>query len=171
MAKRTSSDRRAHRGFGELVPALLHVRGMQNRWRWVVLGVVILLALAEYGGLSSAIAARMTSLASQPAVSTAFAHPESGQTDALTALIAFSILGPMAAGAAVVALLLLSKAFEAIVVSVHLPGWLSTPVVGAATIAAIYATSQSWMPMSLYGLGLFARAYFVYVDGPVPIIR
>ena len=144
---------------------------MRSRWRWVVVGVIGLVALAEYAGLSSVVGARITSLASQPDVATAFQHPESGRTDALTALIAFAVLGPIAAFLAVLALVLLAKAFEALVVSVRLPGWLSTPVVGAATVAAMYATSQSWVPLSLYGLGLIARAYLVYAYGTAPVIR
>jgi len=66
-----------------LVPRLLPAVDMRNRWRWLLLGVIVLLAIAEYGGLSSAIGARMTSLANQPEVSAAFQHPESGRTDAL----------------------------------------------------------------------------------------
>lgn len=159
------------RAAADLVPRLLPAVGMRNRWRWLLLGVIVLLAIAEYGGLSSAIGARMTSLANQPEVSTAFQHPESGRTDALTALVAFAVLGPIGAFLAVITLVLVSKAFEAFMVSVHLPGWLSTPVVGMATIAAMYLTSQAWIPVSLHGLGLIARAYLVYAYGAVPIIR
>jgi hypothetical protein len=43
--------------------------------------------------------------------------------------------------------------------------------VGAGTIVAMYVTSTTWLPMSLYGLGIVARAYLVYAHGTVPIIR
>lgn len=144
---------------------------MRSCWRWILVGVVVLVVLGEYAGVSSMIGARLTSLASQPGVSTAFEHPESGRTDALTALIAFAVLTPIAAFLAVIALLILTKGFETLVVSVHLPGWLSTPVVGITAIATMYATSQAWVPASLYGLGLVARAYLVYAYGEVPVIR
>jgi len=52
-----------------------------------------------------------------------------------------------------VALLLLAKLSEPIMESVHLPTWLSTPAVGVVSILTIYATSQSWLPTSLYALG------------------
>ena len=144
---------------------------MRNKWRWLVLGIIVLLAIAEYGGLSTALGTRLTSLANQPDVSTAFDDPESGRTDALTALIAFAVLAPIGALAGILALVLVTKLFESIIVSVHLPAWLSTPAVGIGTIAAIYATSQAWIPVSLHGLGLIARAYLVYAYGDVPVIR
>jgi hypothetical protein len=144
---------------------------MQNRWRWLLIGVLVLGVLAEYLGLSAKLGARIVSLASQPSVSTTFQDPESGRTDALTTLIAFAILAPMAAGVAVVGLILVSKAFEAVVVSCRLPGWVSAPVVGTVTIVAIYVTTHSWMPASLHALGLVARAYLVYAYGTAPVIR
>jgi hypothetical protein len=144
---------------------------MHNRWKWVLVALIALGVVAQLLGVGTALGARITSLASQPAVSTAFQDPETGRTDALTALIAFSLLTPIAAGAAVLALVLLAKAFESLVVSVRLPGWLSAPVVGAATIVAMYVTSPTWIPVSLYGLGIVARAYLVYAHGSVPIIR
>jgi hypothetical protein len=144
---------------------------MRDRWKWAFLGVVVLVALAHYGGLTAILEARITALADQPGVSTAFQHPESGRTDALTALIAFAVLTPIAAFLAIIALVLLTKAFEALVVSARLPGWLSTPLVGIAAIVTMYATSQAWVPPSLHGLGLIARAYLVYAYGTVPVIR
>lgn len=144
---------------------------MQNRWRWVVVALIAVAVAAQFLGVDSMMGARVTSLANQPGVSTAFQDPETGRTDALTALIAFALLTPIAAAAAALALVLLAKAFESVVVSVRLPGWLSAPVVGAATVAAMYVTSATWIPVSLYGLGIVARAYLVYAHGSVPIIR
>lgn len=144
---------------------------MRNRWVWVFLVILVLGVLAEYGGLSSRIGARITSLASQPSVSAAFQDPESGRTDALTTLVAFAILTPIGAGVLLVALVLLAKAFEAVVVSCRLPGWLSAPVVGMGAIVTMYVTSQMWVPSSLHALGLVARAYLIYAHGTVPVIR
>jgi hypothetical protein len=150
---------------------LLDTADMKFQWRWVVLGVIALGVLAQYLGVGAALGAKATVLANQPGVATVFQDPETGRTDALTALIAFAILTPLAAGAALLALLLVTKAFETLVVSIRLPGWLSAPVVGAGTIVAMYVTSTTWLPMSLYGLGIVARAYLVYAHGTVPIIR
>jgi hypothetical protein len=144
---------------------------MRNRWLWVVLATVAVVLVAQYSGVSERAGAQITALARQPDVASAFQHPETGRTDALTALIAFSVLTPIAVGAVLMALVLVAKGFEAVVVSVRLPGWLSTPVVGVATVVTMYVTSQVWIPASLYGLGLVARAYLVYAHGSVPIIR
>ena len=144
---------------------------MHNRWVWVLVGVVALGALAEYAGLGAYISARITSLASQPSVSAAFLDPESGRTDALTTLIAVAVLSPIALGLVVVALVLVSKAFEAVVVSCRLPGWLSAPVVGMVTMVTVYVTTHAWLPLSVHALGLVARAYLVYAYGTVPVIR
>ena len=144
---------------------------MRNRWVWILLAVLVLGVLAEYSGLSSRIGTRITSLANQPSVSGSFQDPESGRTDALTTLIAFAILAPMGVGMVLVALVLLAKGFEAVVVSCHLPGWLSAPVVGMGTVVTMYVTSQTWVPSSLHALGLVARAYLIYANGTVPVIR
>lgn len=144
---------------------------MRNPWVWILLALVALGALAQYLGVSAALSAKITVLASQPSVSTSFQDPESGRTDALTTLIAFAILTPIAAAALLLGLVLLAKALEAVVVSCHLPGWLSTPAVGLGTIAAVYATTEMWMPSSLHALGLVARAYLIYTNGNVPVIR
>ena len=45
------------------------------------------------------------------------------------------------------------------------PGWCSAPLVGMTLLVGLYASSQLWLPPSLYGLGLIARAYFVYSYG------
>jgi len=65
----------------------------------------------------------------------------------------------------VIALVLLVNALAALLVSLRLPAWLSAPVVAVTSIYAMYATSPSWLPMSLYALGIVARAYLVYSYG------
>lgn len=144
---------------------------MRNRWRWVIAAIVVLGGVAQYLGVSAAMGRGITSLASQPGVSTAFQNPDSGRTDALTTLIAFAILTPIAAGLVAVALVLLVKALEAVVVSCRLPAWVSAPTVGVAAVAAVYASMPSWAPASLHALGLVARAYLIYAYGDVPVIR
>ena len=123
---------------------------------------ILLLGALLTAYLSFGMEARITSLASQSRVATALQHPESGRSDALTTLIAGSVLTPIAVVFIIVAAILLVKAFETLLVSVHLPGWLSAPVVTIITMTAMYETSESWLPTSLYAVGLFARAYLVF---------
>ena len=110
-------------------------------------------------------------LANQPGVTTAFQHPESGRSDALTTLISFSLLTPIALCLLLVVLVLLVKALEAVFVPLRLPMWLPTPVVAAGLIFGMYTTSPAWLPTSLYALGIVARAYLVYSYGHVPLLH
>ena len=148
---------------------MLPPRGMRitkSRLLFVILLPGLLLAwyVGDILGLEGWIAW----LANQPGVTTAFQHPESGKSDALTTLISFSLLTPIALCVLLLLLVLLVKALEAVFVSVRLPMWLSTPVVAAAVIFGMYTTSPSWLPMSLYALGIVARAYLVYSYGQAP---
>jgi hypothetical protein len=136
-----------------------------SRSRLLFLIVVPGLVLAWYVSDLFGVEGRIAWLANQPGVTTAFQHPESGKSDALIALISFSLLTPIALGLLVIALVLLVNALEALLVSLRLPSWLSAPVVAATSIYAMYATSPSWLPMSLYALGIVARAYLVYSSG------
>jgi hypothetical protein len=134
-----------------------------------LLGILVALAaVAAYFSASSfGLRERIASLANQPNVAGAFQHPETARSDALTTLIAGSVLTPIAAFFAVVVAVLLVKAFETVLVSVHLPGWLSAPVVTLITMTAMYETSEAWVPTSLYAVGIFARAYLVFLaSGP-----
>jgi len=102
-------------------------------------------------------------------VKTAFVDPDTGTSDALMALISFSLLAPLAVFVAIMVILFVVKFVETILVSAHAPGWPSTPLVGIALVATLYTTSPTWIPTSLYTLGLVARAYFVYrYGGAVP---
>ena len=76
-------------------------------------------------------------LANQPGVKTAFQNPETGRSDALTTLISFSLLTPIALCFLLVILVLLVKALETVFVPLRLPMWLSTPVVAAGLIFEI----------------------------------
>lgn len=113
----------------------------------------------------------LASLASQPHVNTAFQDPDSGKSDALLTLISFSLLTPMAAFVLLIALVFLVKAFATVLTSLRMPSWLSAPAVGMTVLAALYTTSEAWLPPSLYALGLIARAYFVYSYGASPVIH
>jgi hypothetical protein len=114
---------------------------------------------------------RVISLANQPEVRTAFQDPDSGRSDAMVALVAFAVLGPIVAGVLVLAIILLMKGIETALVTVRLPAWLSAPVVLVAGGYGVYATSQAWLPQSLYAFGLVSRAYLVYAYGTVPMIH
>ena len=87
------------------------------------------LLLAWYIGDIVGLEGWITWLANQPGVTTAFQHPESGRSDALTALISFSLLTPIALCLLLVVLVLVVKALEAVFVPLRIPMWLSTPVV------------------------------------------
>lgn len=108
---------------------------------------------------------RLASLANQPQVNSAYQDPISGKSDALVTLICFSLLTPMAAFVAVIILIFLVRGLEAVLITLHGPAWCSAPLVGMTLLVGLYASSQLWLPTSLYGLGLFARAYFVYSYG------
>src|SRR5262249_37429075 len=82
-----------------------------------------------------------------------------------------SLLSPLAVGVAVMGVVLLVKGIETVLVSLRAPAWPSTPLVGVGLLATLYATSQAWMPSSLYALGLVARAYFVYCYGAPGLTR
>ena len=144
---------------------------MRHRALWVLIVLVAIGGLAGHLGFSAMLGAHIVSLANQPGISTTFEDPDSGRTDALTTLIAVAILAPIAAAAALGALVLVSKALEAVVVSCRLPGWLAAPAVVMATAVVMYGTTPSWMPPSLHALGLVARAYLVYAYGTAPVIR
>jgi IPT/TIG domain-containing protein len=157
----------SRRGIGFALEA-----GMRGgRWWWAFAVLLIAVTLTWYVGHSSALEERLGWLASQPSVTTAFQNPESSRSDALTMLIAFAVLTPIVAFVVQMALLLLAKLSEPVLESVHIPTWLSTPAVGVVSILTIYATSQSWLPTSLYGLGLIARAYLVYSQETPPLFN
>jgi hypothetical protein len=145
--------------------------GMQiRRSRLLFLVVLVGSALSWYLG-GAGLEPQLASLADQPHVNTAFQDPITGKSDALLALICFSLLTPMAAFVAVLILIFLVRGLEAVVVSLRGPAWFSAPLVGATLLVALYASSQLWLPTSLYGLGLIARAYLVYSYGALPVVH
>jgi len=126
----------------------------------------------SYGAQAIGLEGKIAALASQPDVRTAFQHPESARSDALTTLIAVAVVTPMVLFALVMLGVLVVKMFEAVLVSAHMPAWLSLPLIGTSTVVAIYVTSSLWMPHSLHALGLVARAYLVYsYTSPPPIFQ
>jgi hypothetical protein len=138
--------------------------------RLLFLGVIVASAVTWYvGGLG--LEPHLVALASQPRVTTAFQDPVSGQSDALLTLICFGLLTPMAAFVVMLVLMFLVRGLEAVLQSVRGPGWFSFPLVGAGVVGALYVCADVWMPTSLYGLGLVARAYFVYTNGALPVVH
>ena len=128
------------------------------------LAILLVSALSWYVGAAE-LEPQLASLASQPHVNTAFRDPDTGKSDALMALISFSVLAPVAVFVAIMLVLFVMRFVETLLVSVHAPAWPSTPLVGIGLVAALYTTSPSWIPPSLYTLGMVARAYFVYCYG------
>jgi hypothetical protein len=145
---------------------------MQIRWsRLLFLAVLVGSAAFWYFGGVASLEVKLTALANQPHVNTAFQDPNTGQSDALLTLISFGLLAPMAAFAAFIVVLCLVRGVEAVVVSLRGPRWFSLPLVGTSLVAALYMSTQLWLPTSLYGLGMVARAYFVYSYGPLFVVR
>ena len=139
--------------------------------RLLFLALIVAWAASWYFGWLAALEVKLKVLANQPHVNTAFMDPNTGQSDALLTLISFGLLAPMAAFAAFIVVLCLVRGVEAVVVSLRGPRWFSLPLVGTSLVAALYMSTQVWMPTSLYGLGMVARAYFVYTYGPLIVIR
>jgi hypothetical protein len=131
--------------------------------------IVVAAVMVMYFGPSLRLRERIEWLASQPSAQTAFAHAESGRSDALVALISVVVFTPIVGFFAVVAFMLLVRVFETFVALVHLPAWVSTPTVGVFSVALAYVTSSAWLPPSLSVLALLARAYVVYVSGTPPL--
>jgi hypothetical protein len=148
-----------------LVLALLERAGMRiKKSHLLFLAILLASALSWYVGAAE-LEPQLVSLASQPHVNTAFRDPDTGKSDALMALISFSVLAPVAVFVAIMLVLFVVRFVETLLVSVHAPAWPSTPLVGIGLVAALYTTSPSWIPPSLYTLGMVARAYFVYCCG------
>jgi hypothetical protein len=139
--------------------------GMQiRRSRLLFLAVLLGFALSWYFG-GAELELQLVSLANQPHVTSAFQDPISGKSDALMTLICFALFAPMAAFVAVLIMIFLVRGLEAVLVTLRGPAWFSAPLVGLTVFGALYASSPAWLPSSLYGLGLIARAYFVYSYG------
>ena len=142
-----------------------------KRSHLLFLAILIVSAVSWYVGAAQ-LEPQLASLASQPHVRGAFQDPDTGKSDALMALISFSLLAPMATFVAIMLVVFVVKFVETLLVSLHAPGWPSTPLVGIALVATLYTTSPTWIPPSLYTLGIVARAYFVYCyGGALPAIH
>jgi hypothetical protein len=153
-------------------PTCSTLLAMRRKLPLLFLGLLLVGAGLSYAAQAIGLEQRIAALANQPDVRTAFQHRESGRSDALTTLIAAAIVTPMTLGAALMLGVLIVKMFEAVLASVHLPPWLSLPLVGTSAIVAIYVTSTLWLPHSLHVLGLVARAYLVYsYTSPPPVVQ
>jgi hypothetical protein len=143
--------------------ARLHMRLRLTAWSLVS---VTMLWVAWYGGLFGEAVGRLTWLAHQPGVSTAFTEPEHGRVDALVMLLSFFLLAPLAVLLALVALIFVLIVFvlmfEPILRLLRLPEWVAVPVVVMGSAAGAWATTALWLPQSLHVIGLVARAWLVY---------
>ncbi len=136
--------------------------------RWPLALLIVAFILTWYVGPSAAVRAQISWLAGQPNVETAF-HAEGGSTDAFIALLAFAILTPITLIMVVALLCFMVKAIGGLFSRLHLPEWTSTALVVAAFSCGTYALRDSWLPTTLYVLGLWARAYLVYTSSlPAP---
>lgn len=145
---------------------------MRPGWlQLLFLAIVLVTAIAWLVSGPLGFEGRVITLANRPDVSSAFQDPESGRSDAMVALVAFAVLGPIVAGILLFALVLVMKGVETALVTVRLPGWLSVPIVVVGGGYGVYVTSSSWLPQSLYAAGLVSRAYLVYAYGTVPVIH
>ena len=143
--------------------ARLHLRLRLTAWSLVV---VTLMWVAWYGGVFAEVASRLTWLADQPGISTAFTQPEHGRVDALVMLLSFFLLAPMAVLLALVALIFVLIVFvllfEPLLRVMRLPEWVAVPVVVMGSAAGAWATTPLWLPQGLHVVGLVTRAWLVY---------
>lgn len=137
----------------------------------LLLVVLIATAITIFLLSSGRLEERITWLANQPSGTSAFQHPESGRSDALIALISTAVLTPIAILIVMIAFMFLVGMFEGVLVLVHLPDWLSAPVVGLVSVVAMYLTASSWVPPSFAALTLVARAYIVFSHTNPPLFR
>jgi len=142
-----------------------------HRLRVLLLVVLIATAITIFLLSSGRLEERITWLANQPSGTSAFQHPESGRSDALIALISTAVLTPIAILIVMIAFMFLVGMFEGVLVLVHLPDWLSAPVVGLVSVVAMYLTASSWVPPSFAALTLVARAYIVFSHTNPPLFR
>jgi len=142
-----------------------------HRLRVLLLVVLITTAITIFLLSSGRLEERITWLANQPSGTSAFQHPESGRSDALIALISTAVLTPIAILIVMIAFMFLVGMFEGVLVLVHLPDWLSAPVVGLVSVVAMYLTASSWVPPSFAALTLVARAYIVFSHTNPPLFR
>ena len=155
-----------------MVWALLPRANMRShRLRVLLLVVLITTAITIFLLSSGRLEERITWLANQPSGTSAFQHPESGRSDALIALISTAVLTPIAILIVMIAFMFLVGMFEGVLVLVHLPDWLSAPVVGLVSVVAMYLTASSWVPPSFAALTLVARAYIVFSHTNPPLFR
>ena len=155
-----------------MVWALLPRANMRgHRLRVLFLVVLVATAIAIFLLSSGRLEERITWLANQPSGTSAFQHPESGRSDALIALISTAVLTPIAILIVMIAFMFLVGMFEGVLVLVHLPDWLSAPVVGLVSVVAMYLTASSWVPPSFAALTLVARAYIVFSHTNPPLFR
>jgi hypothetical protein len=142
-------------------------KGLRVMFVVVLIATVITTFVLSSGRLDE----RIMWLANHPSGTSEFQNPESGRSDALVALISTAVLTPIAIFIVIVAFMFVVGMFEGVLVLVHLPDWLSAPVVALISGVAMYLTASSWGPPSFAGLALVARAYVVFARTSPPVIH
>jgi hypothetical protein len=106
--------------------------------------------------------------ANQPEVSRAFSDPNFGRADALILLFSTLFLGPLALLLGLIVLVFLLAVFGGFLLPIvrwfRLPDWLATAAVLGAVVTVLWTQSASWLPKSMWFLGLLARACRIVVS-------
>ena len=130
---------------------------MRAYWRWWLPAVILGSVLATYLSLGARMGERIDWLASQPDVATIFQNPVTARSDALTTLIAFAVLTPIALFVAIVVVLMVVAGISTLLVSIHLPAWLSAPLVAVIAIVTDGGHDQAHVDQLVHRPGLTGR--------------
>lgn len=132
-----------------------------RHWMFTAAAMMTMIALSIVPSVRDVI----PDLANRPEVSTAFQDPAFGSQDAMLFLFSFLFLGPFAGFVgfllAVVILAALGGIFVPLGSRVGLPEWFSTTAFVVALGAFIYVKIDTWMPPSLWFLGLVAKSWII----------
>ena len=106
--------------------------------------------------------------ANQPEVARAFSDPHFGRADAFILLFSTLFLGPLALLLGLMALVFLLAVFGGFLLPIvrwfRLPDWVATASVLVGVVTALWLQSETWLPRSMWFLGLLARACRVVVS-------
>jgi len=131
---------------------------------WIITGAAMTIVALLAGFIPSA-RDIIPELANRPEVRTAFQDPAFGSQDAMLFLFSFIFLGPFAGFVgfllAIVILAALGGIFVPLGSRVGLPEWFSTTAFLIALGAYIYIKTDTWMPPSLWFLGLVAKSWII----------
>jgi len=138
-----------------------------RRLPYWIFGIVTALFVTVNAGLIPSPYAMLTWLANRPAVATAFHDQALDRADAMVLLFGSLFLAPFAIMVGLVALIFAMGIFGGLVLPVvrwfTLPDWFATVIAALAVSALAYIERGTWVPRSLWVLGLLARACLVVI--------